>query len=85
MQKFNAKLIAAASLAAVLAVACGGDDHVAAVVPPAPDPALEAAKSVQLTVDYLNGVIAGTNDASDPVNIDGITLASDDTAEPTAL
>ena len=83
MHKFNAKLIAAASLAAVLAVACGGDDHVAVVTPP--DPALEAAKSVQLTVDYLNGVIAGTNDASDPVNIDGITLASDDTAEPTAL
>ena len=84
MHKFNAKLVAAAALAAVLAVACGGDDHVTAVTPP-PNPAAEAGQSVQKTVDYLNGLLAGTSDSSDPANIDAVTLATDDTAEPTAL
>jgi hypothetical protein len=84
MHKFNAKLMAAVSLAAVLAVACGGDDHVAVVTPP-PNPAAEAGQSVQKTVDYLNSLVAGTSDSSDPDNIDAVTLAVDDTAEPTAL
>ena len=83
MRKINAKLMAAAALVAVLAVACGGDDHVAET--PAPNPAAEAGQSVQKTIDYLNSLLAGTSDSSDPVDINAVTLATDDTAEPTAL
>lgn len=82
MHKFNAKLMATAALAAVLAVACGGDDHVTAA--PA-DPAAEAGQSVQKTIDFLNSLLAATSDSSDPANIDAVTLATDDTTEATAL
>ncbi len=83
MKKFNVKLMAAVSLAAVLAVACGGDDHVAEVIPP--NPGAEAGQSVQKTIDYLNSLLAGTSDSGDPADINAVTLATDDTAEPTAL
>lgn len=42
-------------------------------------------QSVSALVTYLNTLIAGTNETGDPVDINSVTLATDDTAEPTSI
>lgn len=44
------------------------------------------ANSTSALFNYVNGLIASnTDDSSEPVDINGLTFAVDDTAEPTPL
>ena len=36
-------------------------------------------------LDFMKSLIAGTNETSDPIDINALTLAVDDTAEPSPL
>lgn len=82
MRKPNVKMLLAAASAAALVAACGGvnDDPVAVV-----DPATQTGQSVQKTIDYITSLIASNGENSDAVDVNAITLAVDDTAEPSAL
>lgn len=67
-------------LSATLVVsACGGGGGDAAA--PAPD----IGRSVSDLLGYMNSLIAGTSETGDPVDINPLTLAVDDTGDPAAL
>jgi hypothetical protein len=68
-------LAAAAGLAG-----CGGGGD-SGTPAPAPDPN----QSVAGLVAYLQALIAGTDDTSEPLNIDAVSPAVDDTADPVTL
>ncbi len=80
MKKPNVKMMLAAASAAALVAACGGGND-----DPVVDPATQTGQSVQKTIDYITSVIANNGDTSDAVDVNAITLAVDDTAEPSAL
>ncbi|HEY4065865.1 MAG TPA: hypothetical protein VGM74_03140 [Burkholderiaceae bacterium] len=71
--------------AAALLSGCGGggDDN------PAPPVTQQAPASVNMSVaafvDYLKALIASSADLLEPVDVSGITPATDDTIEPTPL
>ena len=79
MRKPNVKMTLAVVSAAALVAACGGlnDDQVI-------DPATQTGQSVQKTIDYITSLFA-TSENSDAVDVNAITLAVDDTAEPSAI
>ena len=81
MRKPNVKTMLVAVGAAALVAACGGinDDD------PVIDPATQTGQSVQKTIDYITSLIANNGENSDAVDVNAITLAVDDTAEPSAL
>ena len=84
--KTNRKYVLPIVLSATLALsACGGgggDGAGAAAAAPAPP---DIGQSVAALLDYMQGLIAGTSETSDPVDINPLTLAVDDTAEPSPL
>jgi hypothetical protein len=82
MHRLNVKMMLAVVSAAALVAACGSNDD--PVVAPV-DPATQTGQSVQKTLDYLTGLIAGNSETSDVVDINGTTLAVDDTAEPSTI
>ena len=82
MTKLNSKWLLAAALATALVAGCGGGGGVA-VSGPAPT---SPATSAQGVVDFLLALIANeTSDQSEPKAVDGITFATDDAAEPSAI
>ena len=82
MTKPNVKMMLAVAAAVALVAACGGrnDDPVAVV-----DPATQTGQSAQKTLDYITGLVANSGETSDAVDVNAITLAVDDTAEPSAI
>ena len=86
MTKLNSKWLTTAALATALVAGCGsggGDGGGGGgSVGVAPDPATSASGVVQ----YLLALIANeTTDLSEPKPTDGITFATDDLAEPSAI
>ena len=81
MHKLNIKMMVAAAMAAALVAACGGRNDDGPVV----DPATQVGQSVQKTIDFISNLIANNGENSDAIDVDGLTLAVDDTAEPTPL
>ena len=73
-------------LASVLATAflagCGGGSSSSVFTAP---PAQSISDTVSVLVQYVQQLIATTSDSSEPVDINGLTLVADDTAEPTAI
>ena len=73
-------------LASVLATAflagCGGGSSSSVITAP---PAQSISDTVSVLVQYVQQLIATTSDSSEPVDINGLTLVADDTAEPTAI
>jgi hypothetical protein len=45
----------------------------------------DISQSISALYDYVVGLIAGTSDSSDPIDINALTLATDNSAEPTPL
>ena len=84
MRKPNVKMMLAVASAAALVAACGGNNDDPVVVIPV-DPSTQTGQSVQKTLDYITGLIAGNSENSDEVNVNAITLAVDETAEPSAI
>lgn len=82
MQKSYSKLVLPALLAAALLAGCGGDSSGGtAVAPAAPD----IATNIDDLFKFMSDLIAGTSDSTDPISINALTLATDDTASPTPL
>lgn len=75
-RKFLGPIVVSATL--VLA-GCGGGGGGSA--PPQPG----ISQSATALVAFMNDLIAGTDETSEPVDIDGVTLVTDDTAEPSPL
>ena len=84
MDKFNAKLMLAGAVVTALLTGCGaGNSNTDASVPVAPTP--DVSSSVSAVIDYIGNLIANFGENTDPVNVNSVTLAVDDTAEPTGL
>ena len=86
MLKFNSKLVTTAALSAMLAAGCGGsssggiaDGSGGGVTPP------PANQTITDVFGYINQLIASSDANSDPIDINGLTLATDDTSEPTVV
>lgn len=81
MIKFNSRGMAGAALSAALLAGCGdGGSHHGEVPPPGP-----VSQTITDVVAYLNKLIAGTADNTEPVDTNPLTLATDDTSEPAPL
>jgi hypothetical protein len=78
MFKLNLKLMAGAALCAAMLAGCGGDDDTVAQPNPPPAP---APQTISAVVEYINALI----DSSEPIDINSLTLATDDTSEPATL
>jgi hypothetical protein len=82
----------AVAVAAALA-GCGGSSNNAApapvVTPPVVTPPVvvvpDISKSIADLFDYLTTLVASLSDSADPVDVNVLTLATDDTAEPSVL
>ena len=77
MTKTKLGFLAASVLAAALVAGCGGGGDGTA--------AEDISQSTSDLLAYMNRLIAGTDETSDPVDINALTLAVDETAEPAAL
>lgn len=74
MPKLNSKWLVPAALAALVLAGCGGGGGGGAV---------SVGNSTSALFNYVNGLIASsTDETSDPVDINSLTLAVDDTADP---
>jgi hypothetical protein len=83
MKNPNFKLLPVALLAAALVAACGGRTDLPAVVAPvsgAPVPG-DIGTNVASVVSYTDQLTA-LDENSDPVDINGLTLAADETSDP---
>ena len=82
MKNPNFKLLSAALLAATLAAACGGRTTEAPPVGvPVPG---DIATNVASVVSYTDQLVA-TDENSDPVDINGLALAADETSETSTV
>ncbi len=81
MRKLNVSLALAVISTAAFVSACGSNSDPVAVI----DPSTQTGQSVQKTLDFIMGLIANNDENSDPIDINAITLAVDDAAEPSAL
>ena len=79
MRKLNKKWLLSAALATALVTGCGsGGDGGSGV-------STDISQSVSALITYMNSLIASTSETSDPIDINGLTLATDDLAEPTSI
>ncbi len=79
MFRLNTKLMPSLLLSAALVAGCGGGGG--AAEPPAPG----IGESVTALLDFVAGLIAGSSETTEPMDISTLTLAVDDTAEATLL
>lgn len=77
------KLLGAALLTSAALAGCGGGGGIDVL--PTPPVAQTPSNSVNALVTYLQELIAATSESTDPVDINGLELATDDTAEPSAI
>ena len=81
MHKLNSTMTLTAVAATLLMAGCGGGSDVSTTpAQPAPD----IGQSVTALVDFIGSLISNHSENSDPIDINALTLAIDDTAEPTA-
>ena len=79
----TSRLMAAAALSAMLLAGCGGsnnDTNQGSNGPQGP-----IAQTVSDVVAYINGLIAGTSDSAEPIDIDGLTLTADNGSDSAPL
>lgn len=80
-----------AVLASALLAGCGGSDGdgdggQVGTGPVNPDPQPPVQQTITAVADYVRNLIAGsTADNTQPLDINGLTLAADDKAEPAAV
>lgn len=83
MHKLNFKLVLPVVLATALVAGCGGDSSGSAAPAPAPDSPIS--QSARAVVDFINSLIAGTSETGNPIDINPLTVAVDDTSDPVPL
>ena len=81
MLKFSSKLMTAAALSAMLLAGCGGSSS--SVVGDGSGGG--ANQTITDVFGYINQLIASNDANSDPIDINGLTLATDDASEPTVV
>lgn len=79
MDRFNSKLIPAAVLSAALVGGCGGGGGGGAEAAPG------IGQSVTAMIAFISNLIAGTDETSDPIDINALSPAVDDKAAPAPL
>jgi hypothetical protein len=72
-------------LSAALVGGCGGGGGGGGGVEAAPAPAPDIGQSTTALVAFMNAQIAATDEISDPIDVNALTLAVDDSAEPVPL
>lgn len=82
MNQFSNKLVGALVLGTALVAGCGGGGQDLAEVP---KPTTPTDLSVTALIKYVGDLIAGTSETSEPADVNGLTLAVDETTEPTPL
>ena len=81
MHKLPSKWLVASLLATALVAGCGGDSSSPSVTAP-PNPS----QSAQSVVDYILALMASsTTDLADPIDINSLTLATEDLADPSPI
>jgi len=80
MTRYQRWMLPVAVAAAIGLAGCGGGGG-DAVAPAPPD----IGGDVNALVAYIQNLIAGTDETSEPIDINALTLAVDDTAEPAPL
>ena len=84
MKKSTSRLLLATALCAAILSGCGGGDGDGNSNAAAPVGA--TSQAITDLLDYMNRLIAtGTNETDDPVEINSVTLAVDDTVEPASF
>ena len=83
MNTFPNKLVLSAVLATALITGCGGGGGDAAPAPVSPTANIDMSVSALFT--YISGLISGTGENGEAADVNALTLAVDDTAEPTAV
>lgn len=84
MFKLNTKLMSGVALCAVLLAGCGGgDDSNASGQGGATPP--PGQQTITAVVDFIKNLIARNGENADPIDINALTLAVDDKAEPAAI
>ena len=81
--KLNARLMAGSALVAALLAGCGGGGGGSSGGGGDTPPVVN--QTISNVFAYINNLIASNDANSDPIDINALTLATDDTAEPTAL
>jgi ABC-type glycerol-3-phosphate transport system substrate-binding protein len=96
MRKLNSKLVLMAALSAALLAGCGGGGGssdsagqfgfggVNPIVEP-PVVTNPVGQTIASLFDYISRLIASNGENTDPVDINGFTLATDETSSPTPL
>ena len=82
MNKFSNKLVWALVLGTALVAGCGGGGEDRAEVE---KPTTPTDLSVTALFTYISDLISGTSETSEPADVNGLTLAVDETTEPTPL
>ena len=91
MFKHHSKLMAGAVLASAFLAGCGsssgdGDGgNQASTGPGTSPPAPPVQQTITAVADYVRNLFASTGDKTEPVDINGLTLATDDRSEPAAV
>ena len=83
MHKLNSKLVLTAALTAALLAGCGGgggsgSDAGGLIIS-------DISQNINTVFDYVSRLIANNGENSDPVDINGFTLATDETSSPRPL
>ena len=79
MYKLNSKLLTAGALSALLMVGCGGGSSGGTAV------STDISQSISALITFMNTLIADSSDTGEPVDINSLTLATDDSAEATPI
>ncbi len=82
----NKQWVLASVLATAVLAGCGGGDSAAVFTQPPPTPPAQTiSDTVSALVQYVQQLIAAADDTSEPIDVNGLTLATDDIAEPSAI
>ena len=87
MHKLNSKLVLTAALSAALLAGCGGgggssSDTTSGLTPFGAIPS-DIAQNIGSVFDYISRLIAFNDENSDAINVNALTLATDETSSPT--
>ena len=91
MQKLNSKLLLTAALTAALLAGCGEGGSSSSDVGSGSggggggSVVSDISQNINTVFDYISRLIANNGENTDPVDINGFTLATDETASPTPL
>lgn len=86
MFKLNSRLMTGAALTALLLAGCGGgggDDVQAGGGGGGGGNPPPMEQTVTNVFDFISNLMANNSENSDPIDINGLTLAADDSSEPT--